>query len=203
MDFPLLSEKNPLVLASASPRRKSLLEQVRLPLRVVTSQTAEGGIRGKPALRSCLLAEKKALEVFHRAGSAWTLGADTVVVIDRRILGKPANRDEAADMLSTLSGRKHKVVTGFCIVDPSGKVAHTQAVTTVVRMKPLSREEIDGYIGTGEPYGKAGSYAIQGIGSFMVEGLSGSYTNVVGLPLCALISALVSLGALHRFPLPS
>jgi len=173
-----------------------------LPFRVVTSQMAEEGFGGKAALRSCLLAEKKALQVFRRGGFAWTLGADTVVVIGRRILGKPENRDEATEMLSTLSGRKHRVVTGFCILDPSGRVAHSQAVTTVVRIKPLTPEEIHGYIDTGEPYGKAGSYAIQGIGSFMVEGISGSYTNVVGLPLCALIRALVSLGALQRFPLP-
>lgn len=88
-----------------------------------------------------------------------------------------------------------------CILDPSAKVAHSEAVTTLVRFKPLSEQEIEGYIRTGEPFGKAGSYAIQGVGSFMVEAINGSYTNVVGLPLCAVIKALVSVGGLECFPL--
>ena len=104
-------------------------------------------------------------------------------------------------MLSLLSGETHKVHTGYCILNPYGELAHSETVTSLVRMKPLSAEEIDAYIMTGEPFDKAGSYAIQGIGAFMVESISGSYTNVVGLPLCALVKALLSIGALRSFPL--
>ena len=104
-------------------------------------------------------------------------------------------------MLLLLNGKEHRVITGFCVLDPSATVAHSEAVTTLVRFKPLSEQEIEGYIRTGEPFGKAGSYAIQGVGSFMVEAINGSYTNVVGLPLCAVIKALVSAGGLECFPL--
>ena len=105
-------------------------------------------------------------------------------------------------MLSSLSGREHKVITGFCILDPGSQAAHLESVTTLVRMKSLTPEEIKAYLDTEEPFGKAGSYAIQGIGAFLVESISGSYTNVVGLPVCALIKSLVSVGALKNFPFP-
>jgi septum formation protein len=105
-------------------------------------------------------------------------------------------------MLTLLSGKEHRVITGICILDPSGKVAHSEAVTTLVRFIKLTERQIKAYIRTGEPYGKAGSYAIQGIGAFMVESITGSYTNVVGLPLSALIQALLTVGALRGFPLP-
>jgi septum formation protein len=104
-------------------------------------------------------------------------------------------------MLNILSGVEHKVVTGFAILDPSGSVAHVETATTRVKLKKITKEEISAYVATGEPFGKAGSYAIQGMGVFMVERINGSYTNVVGLPLCALIKALAHTGALHRYPL--
>ena len=103
-------------------------------------------------------------------------------------------------MLGLLSGKEHSVITGFCILDPSGSTAHSEEIITRVKMKRLTDEEIDGYTATGEPFGKAGSYAIQGIGAFMVESISGPYTNVVGLPLCALVKALIACGALKKFP---
>ena len=92
------------------------------------------------------------------------------------------------------------VITGFCLLDPSGSVAHSEGIRTLVRIKRLSGTEIEGYINSGEPRGKAGSYGIQGMGAFMVEGISGSYTNVVGLPLCALVKSLITSGAPHVFP---
>jgi len=101
-----------------------------------------------------------------------------------------------------LSGREHRVITGFCVLDPLGRIARTEAVETLVRFRSLSRQEVEAYLATGEPFGKAGGYAIQGIGAFMVEGITGSYTNVVGLPLSALIKALLAEGALRAFPLP-
>jgi septum formation protein len=199
--FPIISAQNPVILASASPRRKRLLTQAGIPFRSVTSKTSEEGITGDPAQISRVLAEKKAAHVCAETGASWTLGADTIVAIDNRILGKPEDSEKAREMLLFLSGKEHRVITGFCILDPSATVAHSESVTTLVRFKPLSVKEIEGYIRTGEPFGKAGSYAIQGVGSFMVESINGSYTNVVGLPLCAVIKALVSVGGLECFPL--
>jgi len=199
--FPIISAQKPLILASASPRRKRLLTQAGIPFRSVTSNASEEGITGDPAQISRVLAEKKAAHVCAETGASWILGADTIVAVDNRILGKPEDGQKAREMLLLLRGKEHRVITGFCILDPSAKVAHSEAVTTLVRFKPLSEQEIEGYIRTGEPFGKAGSYAIQGVGSFMVEAINGSYTNVVGLPLCAVIKALVSVGGLECFPL--
>lgn len=148
-----------------------------------------------------MLAEKKARSVLGRSRGNWVLGADTMVVLDPAVLGKPENGEEARSMLLRLSGMEHEVVTGFCLLDPAGQRAHAEAVVTRVKMKALSEEEIRGYVASGEPFGKAGGYAIQGLGSFMVERISGSYTNVVGLPLCALVKALLAAGALRHFPL--
>lgn len=202
MTYPSINEQSPLVLASASPRRKRLLNQINLPFRSVTSRVSEGGLMGDPTEVSCVLAEKKAVQISSKTSASWILGADTIVAADNIMLGKPGDAGGARQMLHILSGREHSVITGFCILNPSGVVSHLEAVTTLVRIKDLSKQEIEAYISTGEPFGKAGSYAIQGIGSFMVKGISGSYTNVVGLPIYALIKTLVSLGALKSFPIP-
>jgi len=202
MSFSAISTQYPLILASASPRRKRLLTQIGLPFRSVTSQVTEDDKTVDPTRASLFLAEKKARQVYSSTRDSWVLGADTVVSIDSDILGKPKDKEEARRMLFLLSGKEHRVITGFCILNPSGKPAYSEAITTTVRIKKLTEQEIDAYIATGEPYGKAGSYAIQGIGAFMVESISGSYTNVVGLPLCALIKALILVGALDCFPLP-
>ena len=201
MSFEPISKENPLVLASHSPRRKRLLEQIALPFRSLPSHVEENQVPGEPPVKAVVLAEKKAKAVYPKSKHRWILGADTLVVIGERILGKPGDQEEVHAMLSLLSGKEHEVITGFCLLDPSGKVAWAEAVTTLVKMKHLSEEEIKAYITTGEPFGKAGSYAIQGIGAFMVESISGSYTNVVGLPLCALIKSLLASGALKSFPL--
>lgn len=203
MSFLTIRNNYPLILASASPRRKKLLTQIGLPFRSVASKVTEGDQIGDPTVTSRYLAEQKACQVYSTNNNFWILGADTVVVIGNNILGKPGDKDEARYMLELLSGNEHRVVTGFCILNPSGKVAVSEAVTTLVRIKKLTGQEIDLYIATGEPYGKAGSYAVQEIGSFMVERITGSYTNVVGLPLCALIKALIAVGCLGCFPLPS
>jgi septum formation protein len=202
MSFSAISPQYPLILASASPRRKRLLTQIGLPFRSVASQVTEDDQTVDSKKASLFLAEKKARQVYSSTRDYWVLGADTVVSIDSDILGKPKDKEEARRMLFLLSGKKHRVITGFCILNPSGRPAYTEAITTTVQIKKLTEMEIGAYIATGEPYGKAGSYAIQGIGSFMVESISGSYTNVVGLPLCALIKALILVGALECFPLP-
>lgn len=216
MHYPGIHKQNPLILASASPRRKQLLGQAGLPFRAIPSHVAEEFQAGSPDETACLLAEKKAVEVFPRTGG-WVLGADTAVVVaadalqpppkhsraEEIILGKPQDAEDARRMLRLLSGREHRVVTGFCLLDPSGGAVHTEAVSTKVSIKKLSDQEIDAYVLSDEPFGKAGSYAIQGVGSFMVKGITGSYTNVVGLPLYALIKALTGVGALKSYPLPA
>ncbi len=203
MPFPVISKQHPLILASASPRRKRLLAQICLPCRVVSSDVDEKETGDQPTEICRRLAEQKAIRVHSLAGPSWILGADTVVVIHKQVLGKPQDNAEAREMLRLLSGVEHAVVTGFCILNPLGEITHSEAVSTAVRFKGLEKEEIKAYISTGEPFGKAGAYAIQGVGSFIVESISGSYTNVVGLPLCAVIKALIRVGALKAFPLPS
>jgi len=201
MSFQAISKKNPLVLASNSSRRRRLLQQIGLPFLALPSHVEENQVLGEPPVKAALIAEKKAKAVYAKSQNRWILGADTMVVIGASILGKPSNREDVHFMLSCLSGKTHEVITGFCLLDPSGEVAHSEDITTLVKMKPLSEEEIDAYVATGEPFGKAGSYAIQGVGAFMVESISGSYTNVVGLPVCALVKSLLAVGALRNFPL--
>jgi len=201
MDFPIISREDPLYLASGSARRKRLLEQVGLPFRSLPSDIEEDLGGDEPSLGTLRLAEKKARSIFPLSRPGWALGADTVVVLDRAILGKPESYNEALSMLSRLSGREHRVITGFCVLNPLGEIAHAEAVETLVRFRSLSGQEVEAYVATGEPFGKAGSYAIQGIGAFMVQGILGSYTNVVGLPLCELIKALLAGRALRAFPL--
>ncbi|UCB50167.1 MAG: septum formation protein Maf [Deltaproteobacteria bacterium] len=201
MSFQAISKRNPLVLASNSSRRRRLLQQIGLPFLALPSHVEENQVLGEPPVKAALIAEKKAKAVYAKSQNRWILGADTMVVIGASILGKPSNREDVHFMLSCLSGKTHEVITGFCLLDPSGEVAHSEDITTLVKMKPLSEEEIDAYVATGEPFGKAGSYAIQGVGAFMVESISGSYTNVVGLPVCALVKSLLAVGALRNFPL--
>jgi septum formation protein len=196
-----ISKKTPLILASESPRRRELLGQVGIPFRVFPGNVDENSITGYPSHIAQNLAEKKALSVYAAFSGHWILGADTIVVLNNHILGKPVDRADAGSMLRLLSGKEHKVITGFSVINPSGKTACTDHESTWVSIKHLSDREIDSYIATGEPFGKAGSYAIQGIGSFMVDGIKGDYSNVVGLPLCSLIKRLLEVGALKEFPL--
>ncbi len=195
-----IDEAHPLILASASPRRKRLLAQMGLPYRVVASRVREEDNGESPENLCRNLAVLKAREVYGREKASWVLGADTIVVVAGRVLGKPESHEDAQGMLSLLSGKAHEVITGFCLLNPLGRIARSESTTTAVRFKSLTEEEIAGYIQTGEPFGKAGAYAIQGVGAFMVESISGSYTNVVGLPMCALVKALLQYGALKSFP---
>ena len=201
MVFQYISDKNPLILASASPRRKELLEQVNIPFIVIPSHINENGEKGAPREICIRLSEKKALSLYNSSNSNWILAADTIVVKDDRIMGKPEDTSDAKEMLKNLSNGIHDVITGFSIVDPSGRVAESDYVSTCVTFKSLSDEEIEAYIKTGEPFGKAGAYAIQGIGAFMIKSISGSYSNVVGLPLFGIIDSLNRLKAIDCFPL--
>jgi septum formation protein len=202
MNFQPISTDYQLVLASESPRRKSLLRQVDLPFHAVPSHVEENQISGEPSAEVSRLAEKKARAVHPEFSDNWILGADTVVVVGDKLLGKPHDHHDAESMLYLLRGKEHEVITGFCLLNPKGDVAQIQAITTLVKIKWLAADEIKAYIATGEPFGKAGGYAIQGIGAFIVESISGSYTNVVGLPVCAVIKSLLAAGALKEFPTP-
>jgi len=187
-----------LILASGSPRRKTLLEKVGIEIQVVASRIEEASCGDEMASEHVRrLAEEKADNVAGRFLHRWVLGADTVVVIDDEILGKPETVREAKRMLSLLSGRDHSVLTGYAIVNKGDAVSASHVVETRVRVKDLSPEEIEWYIRTEEPFGKAGAYAIQGVGSFMIEEIEGSYTNVVGLPVCQVLESLRGLGAVE------
>jgi septum formation protein len=189
------TEKPALVLASKSPRRKYLLKQAGLEFSVIPSRLDESTISVRPPEQYVVkLAEEKALDVARQYPESWVIGADTVVVIDGAILGKPRSIQDAREMLARLSGRTHQVYTGFAVCCKSLDRFFSQSVKTDVRFKKLDPEEIEWYVHTPEPFDKAGAYAIQGIGTFLVRSISGSYTNVVGLPVCEVVELLIKEG---------
>ncbi len=214
-----------IILASQSPRRKDLLERMGFSVKVVPAQIDEIQLEGELVENFVKrLAREKVLGVVGRlqttlyptdaagqpitsAGTGrrhietrWVIGADTVVVHDGRVLGKPADTAEASDMLARLSGQKHRVLTGFCIHDLKKNKEGVQAVSTEVLFKSLSSAEIEKYISVGESMDKAGGYAIQGVGAYMVDSIVGSYTNVVGLPMCQVIEMMEEMGATDLLP---
>ena len=193
--MPTRENESNLILASQSPRRRYLLEQAGLSFSVIPSAFEEASVqRTTPQEMVVTLAKSKADEIADRYPGAWVIGADTVVAIDDAILGKPDTPAEAGKMLKKLSGQTHCVYTGFAIVCKKKQVSIADAVQTRVTFKQLTDQEIDWYIQTGEPFDKAGAYAIQGIGTFLVQRINGSYTNVVGLPVCEVIEILIQLG---------
>jgi septum formation protein len=186
-----------LILASKSPRRHELLKQVGLDFEVFPSRVSEDFVQKvSPQEHVIRLAEAKARDVANEYPDSWVIAADTIVTIDGSILGKPRNREEAIEMLGCLSGREHWVLTGISVCHLEEGKGDQEAVQTAVKVKTLTPPEMKWYVRTGEPYDKAGGYAIQGTGSFMIESIRGSYTNVVGLPLCELIQMLSRLGAI-------
>lgn len=195
--------KAKLVLASASPRRRELLMQVGLKFDVIPSDVPEGPIHGEtPEEHVIRLSVDKAREVagrFSGSDERWIIGSDTIVLSEGKVLGKPEDDREAVQMLNMLSGRTHSVITGYCIHNSLTGAEIKRSVETVVTFKKLKNEEIIGYVESGEPMDKAGAYAIQGLGSFMVEGIEGSYTNVVGLPVCQIVNDLEMAGAVRLF----
>jgi septum formation protein len=187
-----------LILASKSPRRRYLLEQAGLEFDVIPSDIDESTITlDTPDMYVQLLAKAKAAEIARRFPDRWVIGADTIVLIDRQILGKPDGKTAARKMLHRLSGQTHQVFTGFAICCLGLSRIHTEAVCTDVTFKALSPGEIEWYIHTDEPFDKAGAYAIQGLGTFLVKSIRGSYTNVVGLPVCEVIGYLISEGIIE------
>lgn len=215
-----------LILASASPRRKELLERIGFAVKTVPAEISEIMDEEeeptefvKRMARSKVLAvvqrlkgtmgvqagEGAPLPQMPRGGSResparWVVGADTVVVLEAGVLGKPKDTDHAFDMLQRLSGNEHTVLTGFCVFDLLKNKEGIQAVSSTVKMKRMSRPEIEKYLSVGESLDKAGAYAVQGVGSYLIDHLIGSYSNVVGLPLCQLMEMLEEMGANDILP---
>ncbi len=211
-----------LILASASPRRKELLERIGFAVKIVPAEIAEVMEPDEiPTEFVKRMARTKVLSVVNRLKGTmapqteapasgrgknreqparWVVGADTIVVVDADVLGKPASPDEAFDMLQRLSGREHTVVTGFCVFDLLKNKEGIQAVVSTVRFKRMSRREIEKYLAVGESADKAGAYGIQGVGSYLIDSIVGSYSNVVGLPLCQLMEMLEEMGAHDILP---
>lgn len=186
-----------IILASQSPRRQVLLKQMGVSFTTIPSGLAELPPVGEaPGAYAARIALEKAVKVAEQHPDHLVIGADTVVSNGEWIMGKPANRNEAAIMLSRLSGRWHEVWTGLCVFCLSGKIEVVKAVRTAVLFRRLSQQEIEDYVDTGEPMDKAGAYAIQGLGKSLVREIQGSYHNVVGLPTVELGKILNDLGAL-------
>lgn len=184
-----------LILASSSPRRKELLQTLGLTFTIQTSdvdETTSPGLSPQEVVEE--LALRKAKEVASRLTEGIVLGSDTIVVLNGEILGKPVDETDAYRMLYALQGCEHTVYSGVALIDASTGISEVSYSRTQVRIRPLASEEIHAYIATREPMDKAGSYAIQGIGSTLVEGIDGDYFTVVGLPLCLTAAMLARFG---------
>jgi septum formation protein len=184
-----------LVLASGSPRRRELLKGLGLAFETIVSdvdETVEDQLPPAETVRT--LAYRKASAVSNTLQNGIVIGADTIVVLDGRILGKPVDHQDACSMLSSLQGRNHVVFSGIAVIDAATGNYLVGHRSTKVHMRSLTAAEIEAYVQTGEPMDKAGSYAIQGIGSTIVDRIDGDYFTVVGLPMELLASMLASFG---------
>lgn len=198
-DFPKL------ILASQSPRRRDLLTGLGLPFTVLPADIDESLHPSEtPVAYVERLAHEKAAVIAQKetVGSSrvYVLGADTIVVLNGKILGKPVDTDQAFEYLSALSGNKHEVLTGVALIRAPNATVLTKTVASQVRMRALTPDEIRTYIQTGEPMDKAGAYALQGIGGQFIQSVTGSRSNVIGLPLEAIEPALRSVGLLGETP---
>lgn len=187
-----------VILASGSPRRRDLLDLIGIPHDVRPANIDES-LRGREPPRKYAerLAREKAVAVATRDASLITIAADTIVLVDRKILGKPANAVDAGSMLRLLSGREHTVVTAVAVA--RGNKVKSAVEEVSVTFRKLTDEEIDDYIATGEPMDKAGAYGIQGYGATIVERIEGDYFAVMGLPLVRLVGLLGEIGVEYRF----
>jgi septum formation protein len=188
----------PIILASSSPRRRQLLEMLRIPFRVVAPEVDEHvKPNEEPAAYVTRLALAKARQVATREPGELILAADTTVVLEAEILGKPESPADAVAMLSRLQGRTHAVMTA-CAVTRDHQVAHALDVSRVT-FRPLDRATIAAYVATGEPLDKAGAYAVQGLGAPLIERVEGDFFGVMGLPLRLALDLLERLGRPYRF----
>ena len=184
-----------IILASASPRRRELLRQIGIDFTIDPADVDERVLPGEsPEAYAVRVALDKARIAAQRAGTGVVIAADTIVVLDNAILGKPSDDEDAERMLMMLSGRTHQVITGIAIMDPAAGKTLTRTSTTNVRFRELSPDEIRWYVRTGEPLDKAGAYGIQEKGSLFISRIEGCYFNVVGLPLSLLGEMLLEFG---------
>lgn len=199
-----INAQKPLILGSASPRRREILGGLGLPIFVLPADVDESV---RPSETPAAYLERIVLDklrgVTERLGAreaAAILVADTSVIVDEDILGKPADVADAVRLLTRLCGRMHRVLTRYAIGLPNGEHVVARTVTTEVWLRAATAAEIDAYARSGEGLDKAGAYAAQGVGAFLVERLNGSYTNVVGLPACEVVRDLKEHGLLGPFP---
>ena len=193
-----MANQEEIVLASASPRRSELMALAGIVFDALPSDICEDVLPGEqPAEHVMRLSREKSQVVAGITEGRFFIGADTVVVLDDRIMGKPADDNEAYEMLSELSGRTHEVITGFTVYDRETDICVSRSVVTEVLFKTLSAQEINAYIATGCPRDKAGAYAIQGGAVHFVRSISGSYTNVIGLPMTELYEVLCTMQAVN------
>jgi septum formation protein len=185
-----LALKRGLVLASGSPRRAGLLTLLGIPFEVRPSDITEEAGEPDPGARALSLAGAKARAVAKMFGGGLVLGADTEVVLDGDILGKPSGPDEALKMLLSLRGRTHEVLTGMCLLDGPSGISCSAVERTLVTMRPFSDAEASAYAGGGDPLDKAGGYGIQGPAAVLVSRVEGCFYNVVGLPLSRLVEMM-------------
>jgi septum formation protein len=183
----------PLLLASTSPQRRAILEQLRIPFDVVAPAYEENDGRADAVAMVKEHAQGKARSVAADAGERPVLGVDTAVVLEGRVYGKPADAGEAERMLEALAGRRHAVISGLCLLTPGWEVV--DADTTFVDFRGLTPRDLAAYVASGEWEGRAGGYAIQGRGAALVSRIEGDYLNVVGLPAALLVRVLA-----ERFP---
>ena len=185
------------ILASASPRRIELLKLLGLRFEIIPSHVNEAFIEGETPREHVLrLSEEKAQKAAALYPDAWVMGADTIVLINGEVLGKPRTSEEAKEMLGKLSGRIHTVFTGFTVIRQNMGNTVRDAVESSVRFRDIPEDEMAWYASTEEPYDKAGGYAVQGMGAFFIKEIHGSYTNVMGLPLCEVVDVLKGIGAI-------
>jgi septum formation protein len=184
-----------IILASASPRRRELLASTGIDFEVHASHVPEEHQPGEaPEEYVARLSREKADAVAKHHQQRWVIAADTTVLLGDQLLEKPASRDDAMRMLETIAGQTHIVYTGVTLENKSRQYRETRVAESEVRMLPLSRQDIEWYVDTGEPMDKAGAYAVQGIGAMFIDSIHGSYTNVVGLPLALLFQMLRKAG---------
>ncbi len=192
-----IREGDAIILASESIRRVDILRTLGIPFSIIPPDIDETQKADEPAREYVLrISYEKARKVANHFPDKWVIGADTVVVYKNQTLGKPKNEKDAFAMLKKLGGKWHKVITGFCVLNLSRDITYRDAVETKVFMKSMLDDEILRYISTSEPLDKAGSYAVQGRAGYMVKEIKGSYSNIVGLPICEVAEALLSLGVL-------
>ncbi|MEB2311572.1 MAG: Maf family protein [Sorangiineae bacterium] len=202
----VISEGSPLVLGSGSPRRREILETLGLAFRAQPAEVDEARRPREPAdeFLERVVATKLAAvsENLGEAPLSGVLVADTIVVVDGEILGKPAGVGEAAEMLRRLAGREHEVQTRYALslADAPAQLVAARTVSSRVVMRSATVDELARYAASGEGLDKAGAYAVQGLGSFLVERVEGSYTNVVGLPACELVMDLRAAGLIMDYP---